>query len=82
MPEDVLDVLHYADLTEIMASSRNYKQLLFVWDEWHKAAGVPLKSLFKDFVEVSNRASQADGKNFLLTFDTETTRSTILKIPN
>ncbi|XP_041818495.1 angiotensin-converting enzyme [Chelmon rostratus] len=48
-------------LTEIMASSRNYKQLLFVWDEWHKAAGVPLKSLFKDFVEVSNRASQADG---------------------
>ncbi|XP_076616131.1 angiotensin-converting enzyme [Chaetodon auriga] len=49
------------ELTDIMASSRSYKKLLYVWDEWHKAAGVPLKTPFSEFVKLSNKASQADG---------------------
>ncbi|XP_070846561.1 angiotensin-converting enzyme [Chaetodon trifascialis] len=49
------------EITDIMASSRSYKKLLYVWDEWHKAAGVPLKKPFSEFVKLSNQASQADG---------------------
>lgn len=62
MTEGVLDFLHFADLTEIMATSRSYKKLLFAWEGWHNASGVPLKKYYPRFVELSNKASQADGK--------------------
>lgn len=46
-----------------MANSRSYKRLLFAWEGWHNASGVPLKEYYPRFVELSNNASQADGKN-------------------
>ncbi|XP_037547566.1 angiotensin-converting enzyme-like [Nematolebias whitei] len=49
------------DLTGIMARNRSYKQLLFAWEGWHNAAGVPLKKYYPRFVELSNKAAQADG---------------------
>uniref|UniRef100_A0A8D3C8G2 Angiotensin-converting enzyme n=1 Tax=Scophthalmus maximus TaxID=52904 RepID=A0A8D3C8G2_SCOMX len=48
-------------LTDIMANSRSYKKLLYVWEGWHNASGVPLKDHYPRFVELSNNASQADG---------------------
>lgn len=49
------------ELTDIMATSRSYKKLLFAWEGWHNASGVPLKSHYPRFVELSNKASVADG---------------------
>lgn len=49
------------ELTEIMATSRSYKKLLFAWEGWHNAAGVPLKKYYPRFVELSNNGSVADG---------------------
>ncbi|XP_040032505.2 angiotensin-converting enzyme [Gasterosteus aculeatus] len=49
------------DLTEIMASSSSYKRLLYVWEAWHNASGVPLREHYPRFVELSNNASEADG---------------------
>nr|XP_046233461.1 angiotensin-converting enzyme [Scatophagus argus] len=49
------------ELTDIMATSRSYKRLLYVWEGWHNASGVPLKKLYPEFVTLSNAASQADG---------------------
>ncbi|KAM8945786.1 angiotensin-converting enzyme [Pelodytes ibericus] len=49
------------DLTDIMATSRSYKKLLFAWEGWHNAAGVPLKSKYQRFVELSNQAYKLDG---------------------
>uniref|UniRef100_A0A8C2A4M7 Angiotensin-converting enzyme n=1 Tax=Cyprinus carpio TaxID=7962 RepID=A0A8C2A4M7_CYPCA len=49
------------ELTEIMATSRSYKRLLYAWEGWHNASGVPLRSLYPEFVELSNRASRMDG---------------------
>ncbi|XP_068611055.1 angiotensin-converting enzyme [Brachionichthys hirsutus] len=49
------------ELTDIMATSRSYKKLLYAWEGWHNASGVPLKTLYPAFVELSNKASQADG---------------------
>lgn len=51
------------ELTEIMASSRSYQKLLFAWEGWRNASGVPLKQLYPRFVELSNKAAKADGKN-------------------
>uniref|UniRef100_A0A672ZKE0 Angiotensin-converting enzyme n=1 Tax=Sphaeramia orbicularis TaxID=375764 RepID=A0A672ZKE0_9TELE len=49
------------ELTDIMANSRSYKKLLFAWEGWHNESGVPLKSYYPRFVELSNKGSRADG---------------------
>lgn len=46
-----------------MANSRSYKRLLYAWEGWHNASGVPLRDQYPQFVELSNKASKADGKN-------------------
>lgn len=54
----------FSELTDIMANSRSYKKLLFAWEGWHNAAGIPLREHYPSFVNLSNTASRADGKNF------------------
>uniref|UniRef100_A0A671V3H3 Angiotensin-converting enzyme n=1 Tax=Sparus aurata TaxID=8175 RepID=A0A671V3H3_SPAAU len=49
------------ELTDIMANSRSYKRLLYAWEGWHNASGVPLRDHYPKFVELSNKASKADG---------------------
>lgn len=49
------------ELTKILATSRSYKQLLYAWEGWHNNSGVPLKPLYPEFVELSNKASVLDG---------------------
>uniref|UniRef100_A0A3B4GUW0 Angiotensin-converting enzyme n=1 Tax=Pundamilia nyererei TaxID=303518 RepID=A0A3B4GUW0_9CICH len=49
------------ELTKIMANSRSYKTLLYAWEGWHNASGVPLKQYYPSFVGLSNKASRADG---------------------
>ncbi|KAM4525933.1 angiotensin-converting enzyme [Fundulus diaphanus] len=50
-----------SDLSEILANSRSYKKLLFAWEGWHNAAGVPIKQHYPRFVELSNKAARGDG---------------------
>uniref|UniRef100_A0A3Q2QZH4 Angiotensin-converting enzyme n=1 Tax=Fundulus heteroclitus TaxID=8078 RepID=A0A3Q2QZH4_FUNHE len=54
-------VIHLKDLSEILANSRSYKKLLFAWEGWRNAAGVPLKQHYPRFVELSNKAARGDG---------------------
>ncbi|XP_021103199.1 angiotensin-converting enzyme isoform X3 [Heterocephalus glaber] len=49
------------ELTNILASSRNYAMLLFSWEGWHNAVGIPLKPLYQDFTTLSNEAYKQDG---------------------
>lgn len=51
-----------------MAKSRSYKKLLYAWEGWHNASGVPLKEHYPSFVELSNKASRADGKHLSTRF--------------
>lgn len=53
----------FSELTEIMATSRSYKKLLYAWEGWHNESGVRLREHYKEFVELSNKASRADGEN-------------------
>ncbi|XP_018410702.1 PREDICTED: angiotensin-converting enzyme isoform X3 [Nanorana parkeri] len=49
------------ELTEIMATSRSYKKLLYAWEGWHNSAGKPLRSKYEQFVRLSNKAYSLDG---------------------
>ncbi|XP_060242521.1 angiotensin-converting enzyme isoform X2 [Meriones unguiculatus] len=49
------------ELTNILASSRSYAKLLFAWEGWHDAVGIPLKPLYQDFTDLSNEAYRQDG---------------------
>uniref|UniRef100_F6S8L7 Angiotensin-converting enzyme n=1 Tax=Ornithorhynchus anatinus TaxID=9258 RepID=F6S8L7_ORNAN len=49
------------ELTDIMASSRSYKKLLFAWEGWHDAVGIPLRPKYQEYVKLSNEAVQPDG---------------------
>ncbi|XP_077019647.1 angiotensin-converting enzyme isoform X3 [Tamandua tetradactyla] len=49
------------ELTDILASSRSYTMLLFAWEGWHDASGIPLKPLYQDFTALSNEAYRPDG---------------------
>ncbi|XP_056404141.1 angiotensin-converting enzyme isoform X2 [Hyla sarda] len=49
------------DLSEIMATSRSYKRLLYAWEGWHNSCGVPLREKYQEFVGLSNEAYRLDG---------------------
>ncbi|XP_072926854.1 angiotensin-converting enzyme isoform X1 [Hemitrygon akajei] len=49
------------ELTDIMATSRSYKKLLYAWEGWHNSAGNPLRDYYTTFVQMSNKASRMDG---------------------
>ncbi|NXO70473.1 ACE enzyme, partial [Phainopepla nitens] len=51
------------DLSDIMATSRSYKKLLYAWEGWHNAAGNPLRPKYEEFVKLSNKAYLEDGFN-------------------
>lgn len=59
----VLLVPFVPDLSDIMATSRNYKKLLYAWEGWHNAAGNPLRPKYEEFVQLSNEAYSMDGTN-------------------
>lgn len=57
----VLLVPSVPDISDIMATSRSYKKLLYAWEGWHNAAGNPLRAKYEEFVKLSNEAYRMDG---------------------
>jgi peptidyl-dipeptidase A len=55
--EECLDV---DQLSNILAASRDPKELLDVWQGWHRV-GVPMRDRYKRFVELSNKGSRELG---------------------
>lgn len=51
-----------SELTHIMAISRSYSVLLYAWEGWHNAVGIPLKPLYQNFTALSNEAYKQDGE--------------------
>nr|XP_048686115.1 angiotensin-converting enzyme isoform X2 [Caretta caretta] len=49
------------DLTDILAKSRDYDELLFFWKGWRDASGKEIKSKYKRYVELSNKAARLNG---------------------
>ncbi|XP_038018778.1 angiotensin-converting enzyme [Motacilla alba alba] len=49
------------DLTDIMATSRDYDKLLFAWKGWRDASGKKMRNNYKRYVELSNKAAMLNG---------------------
>lgn len=52
-----------SELTNILAASRSYALLLYAWEGWHNAVGIPLKPLYQKFTALSNAAYKQDGEH-------------------
>ncbi|XP_006833788.1 PREDICTED: angiotensin-converting enzyme-like [Chrysochloris asiatica] len=49
------------DLEEVMATSRDQKELLWAWQGWRDAVGRPLRNIFERYVQLSNKAAILNG---------------------
>ncbi|XP_040495792.1 angiotensin-converting enzyme-like protein Ace3 [Ursus americanus] len=49
------------DLQEIMATSRDQKELLWAWQGWRDAVGRQLRITFERYVQLSNKAAKLNG---------------------
>ncbi|XP_012602958.1 angiotensin-converting enzyme-like protein Ace3 isoform X1 [Microcebus murinus] len=49
------------DLEEVMATSRDRKELVWAWQGWRDAVGREIRTTFEQYVELSNKAAQLNG---------------------
>uniref|UniRef100_A0A8C6R1G7 Angiotensin-converting enzyme n=1 Tax=Nannospalax galili TaxID=1026970 RepID=A0A8C6R1G7_NANGA len=49
------------DLTNLMATSRKYEELLWVWKKWRDSAGKTILPLFPKYVELTNKVARLNG---------------------
>ncbi|XP_075415793.1 angiotensin-converting enzyme-like protein Ace3 [Tenrec ecaudatus] len=49
------------DLEELMATSRDQKELLWAWQGWRDATGRPLRTTFERYVQLSNKVARLNG---------------------
>ena len=51
------------DIESVLASSKDYDELSYVWSEWRKVAAKPMRSAYENYVNLSNLAAQANDLN-------------------
>jgi peptidyl-dipeptidase A len=51
------------DLTEIMASSKDYDELEWIWKQWRDKSGKNMRNGYKRYVELVNKAAKLDGED-------------------
>ncbi|KAM6163158.1 angiotensin-converting enzyme-like isoform 2-T2 [Rhynchocyon petersi] len=49
------------DLTKLMATSRDYEELLWAWQGWRNKAGRSILPLYPKYVELSNKIAKLNG---------------------
>lgn len=49
------------DIEEIMATSRDWDELQYVWEQWREKTGKLMRDDYTRFVELSNKAATLDG---------------------
>jgi hypothetical protein len=45
-----------------MAKSRDWDELTWVWTEWRRKAGRPMRDLFEQLVDITNEAARYNSK--------------------
>lgn len=51
------------ELTDIMAQSRDYNELRNAWKEWRDVSGKKIRTQYKRYVSLSNKAARLNGKS-------------------
>lgn len=52
----------YLELTDVMAQSRDYNELLHAWKDWRDVSGKKIRTHYKRYVELSNKAAKLNSK--------------------
>lgn len=50
------------DIEEVMATSRDQKELLWAWQGWRDAVGPQVRMTFERYVQLSNKAAKLNGE--------------------
>lgn len=50
------------DLKNIMAKSRDWEELTYVWTEWRRKSGRNMRELFEQLVDLTNEAARYNSK--------------------
>lgn len=58
----------YPDLKEIMAHSRDWDELVYVWGEWRRKSGENMKEMYEQLVDLTNEAARYNSKFILFSF--------------
>lgn len=60
--------LRFADISQIMAKSRNWDELQYVWTEWRRRSGMRIKDLYQQLVTLNNEAAKLNStfENYLV----------------
>lgn len=53
------------DLKEIMAKSRDWDELLYVWGEWRRKSGENMKELYEQLIDLTNEAAKHNSKQLI-----------------
>ncbi|XP_077271892.1 angiotensin-converting enzyme Ance-3 [Temnothorax americanus] len=48
----------YPDISQIMARSRDWDELQYVWTEWRRRSGRPIKDLYQQLITLTNDAAR------------------------
>ncbi|XP_066581953.1 angiotensin-converting enzyme [Prorops nasuta] len=48
----------YPDISQIMAKSRNWDELQYVWTEWRRRSGAPIRDLYQQLITLNNEAAR------------------------
>lgn len=51
-----------------MATSKDYDELQYVWEEWRKNTGSLMRDDYIKFIHLSNQAARNDGEQKLSSF--------------
>lgn len=46
------------DISQIMAKSRDWNELQYVWTEWRRRSGAPIRDLYQQLVTLNNEAAR------------------------
>lgn len=49
------------DITHIMATSRDYEELKYVWEQWHDKSGKLMPDDYVQYVRINNDAAVLNG---------------------
>lgn len=55
-------ILFVSEITEIFSKSRDPEELKYVWEQWRKIAGAPVRDLYTEYVQLKNEAARLNSK--------------------
>lgn len=54
------------EISAIMTKSENYDELKWAWEQWRENSGKKMRSEYKNYVDLVNKAAKLNGKRGIL----------------